>query len=223
MRISDVFGMLIAVYNDWGGILANPNFIRSNHEITWPNRHRIDVTVPADIVTLAENRQYSFQTSDDGSLIQMYYHFPTNTGDVSAASLAYYGAPFSENQPDPSNLEQENFEEARAVPTGEITNLKWLRIDFDPPAARGILHHECHLHLSNFPMSRLMVRGLPTPRQFVEFVLALCHPTSYENHRLDATGAYRHKPVIDSVNEQVFSCEENELFGQLMHIRTPRT
>ena len=56
--------------------------------------------------------------------------------------------PVSETQPDP---EQENFDEACAIPA-EIRNLKWLRIDFDPPTARGILHHECHLHLGNFLM-----------------------------------------------------------------------
>lgn len=218
MRISDVLGMLIAVYNDWGGILANPNFIRANHEITWPNRERIEVTEPADIIALAEKRQYSFQTADDGSLIQMYYKFESNAGVVTAASLAYYGAPPSETQPDPSN--EDNITQRLSIST-EFPSPKWLRIDFDPASARGILHHECHLHLSSFPSSRLMVRGLPTPRQFVEFVLALCHSTNYENHRLDEAGAYRDRPHMDSINEHVFSCDENDLFGQLMHIRTP--
>src|SRR5215212_5825381 len=107
MRISDVHGMLIAVYTDWGGgILANPNFIRSNHEITWPHRERIDVRAPAHIIELAEKRQYSFQTADDGSIIQMYYKFESNAGVVTAASLAYYGAPPAETQPDLSNLEE---------------------------------------------------------------------------------------------------------------------
>lgn len=223
MRISDVHSMLVSTYVEWRGFLANPRYLRRENEITWVNRSGI--FLPAlvsaeDMLALVEDKQYTFQTLDNGSIIQFYYQFDNRGDEVKAASLAYYAAP--------TTYSEESFESE--VPSGERLDIletreqpfvSWLRIDFSPTTAQGVLHHECHLHISGFQNSRLMVRRLPTPKQFVEFVIASCHPEQYKTHRLGPGGDYLDLMKMQSINQEVFSCEDHVLYNYLIHITTP--
>lgn len=63
--------------------------------------------------------------------------------------------------------------------------VSWIRFDYDPSAKEtGILHHDCHLHLAGFPHMRIPVTAVPSPAQFVDFVMATCYPGIYKEHRL---------------------------------------
>jgi hypothetical protein len=222
MRISDVHSMLISTYIEWSGFLANPRFVRRGNEITWADRSGAflpDLVSSVDMLALAENKQYTFQTLDNGSIIQFYYEFDNSGDDVKSASLAYYGAPTTYSE---ESYESEAGEDpVESLQIKEQPFVSWLRFDFSPTTARGVLHHECHLHLSGFQNSRLMVRRLPTPKQFVEFVIATCHPEQYKTHRLGPSGDYRDLTKIRSVNEEVFACEDHALYNYLIHVATP--
>ena len=65
--------------------------------------------------------------------------------------------------------------------------LPWLRIDYDPRVAGGVLHAPCHLHVHGAPTVRIPVDRVPTPRAFVEAIAAWFYPQLYAKHRtLDA-------------------------------------
>jgi hypothetical protein len=224
MRISDVHSMLTSTYIDWRGFLANPRYARAKNEITWSGRSGVFLphTVrSADMLSLVENKEYSFQTLDNGSVLQFYYEFDNKGEQVKSASLAYYGAPatYQENEPIDSEDNYELLSQPQSKQEDSFVN--WLRIDFSPSTARGVLHHDCHLHIGGFPASRLMVRRLPTPKQFVEFIIAICHPEQYKRKRLDSMGDYLDVNRIRSINEPVFACDDRELYDHLIHIRTP--
>lgn len=101
--------------------------------------------------------------------------------------------------------------------------ISWLRIDYEPTAVKGVLHHECHMHLSPFPDARWVVAGVPNPRQFVEFVMSTCYPETYKNHRLDASGTYtkKNKDKIADINATCFPIAESTVFKQIVHLRIP--
>jgi hypothetical protein len=101
--------------------------------------------------------------------------------------------------------------------------ISWLRIDYEPTAVKGVLHHECHMHLSPFPDARWVVAGVPNPRQFVEFVMSTCYPETYKNHRLDASGIYakKNKEKIADINATCFPIAESTVFKQIVHLRIP--
>jgi hypothetical protein len=234
MRISDVHSMMVSVYNDWGGFLANPRYIRRGDEITWAERtpHFLKGTIQhGDVLGLIETGQYSFQTSDDGSIIQLHYEFEQGGAEVKAASLGYFAAPPPQDDsglssqgergqiPDSEDAGITDGSEGTRTETSQYAS--WLRIDFSPTTAGGVLHHDCHLHVSGFPASRLVVKRLPTPKQFVEFVIALCHPNVYTSQRLDHTGGFVDATRMTSVNTPAFTCEDNDLYAHMMHLATP--
>jgi|SRR6185369_15876217 len=234
MRISDVHSMLVSVYKDWGGFLANPRYCRKGDEITWAERtsHFLKGTVHhGDVLDLIETGQYSFQTSDDGSIIQLHYEFERGGAEVKSASLGYFAAPPPQEDSgllSPVERGQISDQEDAAITDGVETSrletstyASWLRIDFSPTTARGVLHHDCHLHVSGFPASRLVVKRLPTPKQFVEFVIALCHPNVYTSQRLNHTGGFADATRMTSVNSPAFTCEDKDVYAHIMHLATP--
>src|SRR5205085_1795010 len=197
-----VMSSLVSTYIDWEGFLANPRYIRAGNEITWAGRGRTflpEVVTPEYLCDLIEAKQYTFQTLDNGSVLQFYYLFNDSGDEIEAATLAYYSAPGAMS--DETELTAETGEE---IADNEIVS--WLRNDFSPRTARGVLHHDCHLHVSGFRESRLLVRRLPTPKQFTEFVVAICHPQQYRCHRLDENGAYVDMTRLDAINREVFEC-----------------
>ena len=190
---------------------------------------------------MVENGQYTFQIVDDGSLMQLYYRFDQKTSQINGASLAFYRA-YSDQEPDEEFL----LAEYGITPLGdtEINDTQesihssspdppvgWMRIDYDPNAKeRGIIHHDCHMHLSNFADTRFIVSGVPSPRQFIEFIIASLYPAKYEEHRLelDTTSndgsriwRYRNPQHIDNLNRECMPLDEVPIYKQLSHFRVP--
>jgi hypothetical protein len=98
---------------------------------------------------------------------------------------------------------------------------RWFRIDFRAAGAQCVLHNDCHIHFAGFPGSRLVVAGVPTPKQFVEFVFCCCYPKLYEKVRLNGAGQYVDQAKIQNVNETRVPPNPNPIFSQMTHLRIP--
>jgi hypothetical protein len=153
--------------------------------------------MPANIRDLVDDGQYSFQILEDGAIIQLSYLY-NGKEELVSASLAYYSTGTRDD-----------------LPVG------WYRIDYDPYAARNLLHSACHMHLGLFPNTRLVVNSVPTPRQFIEFVIASCYPEAYRRHRLDANGGFKDKIKMYSVNSPGFDLPQDEVWQMITHVRIP--
>lgn len=243
MRINDVEGLLISAYIDWSKFIGNSRGVRKDSIITWTDRapRMLDHPVMAsDVVSLADEGQYTFQVIHDGSLIQMYYSFDRRGIELQSARLAFYNAvvddkligackksisveAMSDVELEPENIFGEPDEVEKETQFGGLRNgpVSWFRIEYDPEASMGILHHDCHIHLSSFPSSRFVVAGVPNPRQFIEFIMAFCYPELYKNHRLNKEGQYISLTKISSVNSTCFPLIESTLFSQIAHFRIP--
>lgn len=129
----------------------------------------------------------------------------------------------------PVELEHE-LEAQRDVAVSPVINaisddseVTWFRVDYTSSGSQQVLHTDCHLHLSAFPRARIPMAGLPSPKQFVEFVMATCYPEAYNEHRLNEHGAFRDENQIDNLNETRFECgsDPNRVFLRVAHIRMP--
>lgn len=100
-------------------------------------------------------------------------------------------------------------------------HISYFRIDYAPHQSGGVLHHDCHLHISGFPYTRIVVSGLPTPKQFVEFIMAICYPEIYRVKRLNSSGAYSNDNDIYSVNSPCFHAPPNTVYNQIAHLKIP--
>lgn len=243
VKINEAKELLTLVYMDWSHILANPSGIRKDSQITWngyvPKMLKMPVMI-SDVMDLAENGQYTFQIVEDGSIIQLFYQYKPNGNDIQAASLAFYSSVVhkdkaaspsqaisevesnGEGASDEDTLDEESQKESdEQIPVSSDRPANWLRIDYDPHHAMGVLHHDCHMHLSAFPDARLVVAGIPTPKQFIEFIIALCYPKSYAEHRLDANGMYNNENHIMTVNSKCPPSVDHKVFSQIAHFRIP--
>lgn len=243
MRLSELRSQLRSFLSgDWSGILLNPNYLQDSHTMTWNNY--LSTMVPEhlrfeDVAALSKARQYSFQLSVDGSLFQFYYAYDRHNRAISEARIAYYeanGAGFSgdisvAHQAEAAHSDDESTAGPLPVlgqdePDPRGTQLdkrgpRWFRIDFRANGPKSILHHTCHLHLGGFPGSRLVVAGLPTPKQFVEFVFCCCYPDLYRSIRLNAEGGWRDQRKIENINAMKVPSPPNVLFQQITHLRIP--
>ena len=219
--------------------------------ITWSNRTPGIIKHPvlaSHVSKLFNEGQYTFQIAEDGSLIQIYYQYNRKGDILTSARLAFYSARSNEQRTiDISNISEITLEEVSdaAILSEDIdidnklndsyedttsdidlTSLydapvSWLRIEYEPTAARGILHYDCHMHLSSFPYSRFIVAGIPSPAQFVEFIAAFCYPESYKNYRLDELGQYISSEKINAINSACFPLINSTFFDQIAHFRIP--
>lgn len=237
MKVSDLFTSLISTYNDWGGVLANPNYMRSDSTIAWSNFRGTWVD-GSDIVegflSFVENRQYSFQIAEDGAVLQLYYIFDPRKEILESATLAFYKPIFLEDILG-NNLQDETIEgtssgDSSSLDSGlddleisppEISSIAWIRMDYQPQHVRGVLHGECHLHMSGFSDMRLLVDGVPTPRQFIEMIVALCYPKIYRSHRLREDGLYHDEVFVGNINAISIPVNRREMFRFLTHILIP--
>jgi hypothetical protein len=180
MTIEGVVRDFWLLYSQWGGHLVNPNLIRAGCMITWPNFSGSRLPKLEDVgglIRLAEDRQYSFQHATDGGLFRLFYEFDAFGHELRGACLSYATTlPLTEV-----------FEESDRRDTETVA---WVRLDYDEGRALGMLHPACHLHLSAFPGRRLVVRHVPTPSQFVEFVISYLYPTLFRRACLDESGQY---------------------------------
>ena len=113
--------------------------------------------------------------------------------------------------------------------------ISWFRIDYQPLKetiglgniqksiieSTGILHSKCHLHISGFPNSRFPVFGTPTPKQFMEIVVAFCYPEKYQKQRLDERGNYQDINRMKKVNEIIIDFDHDNIFQIITHIKIP--
>ncbi len=245
MRINDVEGLITSSYVDWFRFIGNSRGIRKGSIITWTERAPRMLNHPvmaSDVVSLADEGQYTFQVIHDGSLIQMYYSFDGQGIQLQSARLAFYSAvadnklinaykrsinvgtisDYEHEFGDESPLDEPD-EVEKETQFGGLRNgpVSWLRIEYDPQASMGVLHHDCHMHFSTFPSSRFVVAGVPNPRQFIEFIMALCYPELYRAHRLNKVGQYISLANINSVNSTCFPLIESAVFNQIAHFRIP--
>lgn len=226
MRIGDVIGLLTSAYVEWQGLLVNPRFIRRGHTVTWNGHSSARLLIPeshGDLIQLYEDGQFTFQTSD-GSLLQIYYAFSHTSEELSEARLAFYkisgGNSEFDEESDPAQIEplsQPNSPNAG----GTRPTVTWLRIDYSPRLAAGVLHNSCHLHVSTLPSARIPVAGVPTPNQFIEFVIGLAYPDVYRAVRLDNAGNYREPGRLTTINSNCPPFREEQIFKQFTHLRIP--
>lgn len=200
MTVADTYQSLVASLNEWQYLLVNPRFARRGSIISWHgySPHRIDDPLSHDrFVEIADAGQYSFQLVTDGALLQLEYRFGEDSS-LKFASLGYISGG------------------ERDYPA-----LGWLRIDYDPENERGSPHSACHMHIGLLPSSRLLVSGVPTPKQFIEFVVALCYPDIYSTHRTDRiTGSWNYRAQL-AVNSPSFEIPQPPETKSLTHLRVP--
>jgi hypothetical protein len=212
---AEIQEQVAASYWDWKNLLANPRYCRQGNRISW-NRFsggiiREPITYEK-VRSLVETRQFSFQSAYDGSVFQLLYEFE-DSGELRLARLAFYNV----NLP----LTEEELEVGGPVPDFSDVFIPWLRFDYSREHAAGVLHRESHMHLSGFPNARLAVAGVPSPRQFVEFVLATCFPEYYADHRLDQSGSYRDRNTLQEVNVACIPGTSVAAVDHIIHVRVP--
>jgi hypothetical protein len=214
--LTDAVGQLTATFNDWSGLLVNAEYIRREQTISWQNAGRPmlpeNVTF-ADVALMAEARQYSFQLLTDGSLFQLFYRYDSDAQSLTDAVLAYYEGRSSED------------DDEEALRQGTSSDLaRWLRIDFNSTDVRCSLHNDAHMHVSGFPGTRIPLDGVPTPKQFVELVMAWCYPELFAEHCLQGglKGPFRDGRRQDWVHENSFPFVDDELFRHVVHVKFPR-
>ena len=102
----------------------------------------------------------------------------------------------------------------------DIAPVSWLRIDYAPDQERGPLHAPCHAHFSGFIDARMMVNGVPSPRQFIDFILALAYPELFQR-RLGASGNIEDEPRFRNLHETVPKCAHSDSLPLMTHLRFP--
>jgi len=235
MRINEAYSSLIDTYNDWSDILVNISYIRKNQIISWiayePQRLP-DIVRLSDVQVLEKTKQYSFQIVDDGSILQLFYQYRRDNVTLSNAALSYYSTltpQESLEEADPSL--EEIFSAVSSPGESELPdfNIKvdddplvpWIRIDFSPQSNRHLLHHTCHMHISLLEHARIPLSGVPSPRQFIEFIIALFYPEHYRSHRLDSYGNPSDLNRLRAFNDLCFPPTVGDVFSILPYIRIP--
>lgn len=228
MTPNDVMGDIVASYMDWQPYLLNLNYCRSGTVIQWNNCQKIMFDEPlrsADVITLQERSQYTYQVGADGGMIQLYYDFSIGEKSLASASLGFYRI---DSVPDERDEEQED-EKIQSLNTiGGDTKpnertVSWMRLDYKPEDSGSVCHGASHLHCGGFRDVRLFVEGVPTPHQFVEFVMASFYQRTYEKHRLDLSRRYSEESFhkIREFNNTSFNIPSNNLNRLITHLQIP--
>lgn len=205
MRLLDVISSLVATQVDWQDLLYDPGFTRRENEVIWENydpQLQIDVETLEDLRRLRENGQYSF-LFQDGSIIQIYYRYRPSGMELEHARLAFYRASPSID----AGADDVDEEELEITPLGEDEEeerVEWLRIEYAPNDAQSLAHAECHLHIGGLTDVRIGVSGVPTPRQFVEFIIHHFYPHDYEDRRLGEDDHLTPPDIMSRVNDSCF-------------------
>lgn len=224
MRINDAIQCLVGAQQDWKKLIVNPGWCRVGNDIAWTNYSRFergDPRTAADLRRLVERGQYSFGFRD-GSLSQLYYHFGDRSDRLVEARLAFYkrvkhAAAHATGEEPAAEIDVSELE-ILPPPEGEET-VEWIRIDYDPRAARAIVHSDCHVHVGGLTGVRISLNGVPTPRQFVEFIVAAFYPEEYEKKRSRIRGGIRSCAVPAQVNRITFGIRPD--MAQAIHLHVP--
>ncbi len=215
MSPADVESQVRDCFWDWKSLLVNPRFCRSGSRIAWNRYSGGIIREPVNyekVRSVVEEKQYSFQCADDGSVFQLLYEFDGND-NIRMVRLAFYKAQLP--------MEEEDLLSPGPLPDFADVFIPWLRFDYTQQYAAGVLHHESHMHISGFPRTRFAVSGVPGPRQFVEFVIASCYPEYYSAQRLDQNGTYRDPEEMSKLNVRCIHGQSNGVVDRIIHIRVP--
>jgi hypothetical protein len=234
VRASDVVSDLTAAKIDWQDYLVNARFVRRDNVISWYNYEKVwlgDHVSAGDFLSLVDNGQFSFQFAEDGSILQLMYEFDPTAEFLSRACLSFYGAPenIGPGEPEVVQLEEgkvDSFEEELEEPGRPFVdswNSHWLRIDYDNEERTTLVHGVCHMHIGDWPRSRVLVRGVPGPAQFIEWIMALFYPDSYRKHRLDEKGKFANILQMQNVNRRTLFFEDHDFFKYMTHLFIPMT
>lgn len=230
---------LIATVIDWKDILVNRSFIRNNHTISWENysyQTLPEIIRKSDFNNLEASGQYSIQMIDDGSIFQLFYEYCDDNETLLHANLAFIGSGSTEeifkeesdlllhenhDDADSNDWEEEFFSSSAVGDSDPI--VPWLRIDYKPEDEQGPLHHRCHMHIGLFRHARISMSRVPTPRQFVEFVIAICYPHHYREKRLIQNANFEplNLPQLRKFNSSCFPQPNCNVFDILPYIEIP--
>jgi len=202
-------------YWDWEGLLVNPLFCRSGTRVAWNRFSGGIIRDPVSyekVRSLVEQKQYSFQCGEDGSVFQLLYEFD-GTDKIQLVRLAFYKAQLP--------LDENDLLSSGPRPDFADIFIPWLRFDYTQQYAAGVLHHESHMHVSGFSSARFAVSGVPGPRQFVEFVVASCYPDHYSVRRLDHSGGYLDPGAMSKLNTSCLRVQSGGIVDQIIHVRVP--
>lgn len=235
MRINEVRGLVNRALIDWQGTLIDANCNRYGRSISWTRQPRFveEPVLSTHVLQLIEDRQFTHQVTEQDEvvgIIQIHYTFDRTERNVDSATLAYFGTmPTSTDsgmgdgdQIDNKSSANNQLKNADNV---SVYSVPWIRVDFAPKSMNGITHHACHMHLGGFPNTRIAVRGLPNPRQFVEMVMALFHPHIYRQHR-EASQSERqdlHADLrpLEMVNENCIIVTDYPIVHHIAHLCFP--
>lgn len=228
--LSDFYSSLINSYVEWKSIFINPNYCRNGKEITWNRRASQMMPVNStiwDVIGLIENQQYSFQMSIDESIIQLYYKF-TDEDTISAANLAYYGTipwgtiRWSDEDDSERNSQERVHDEIVSEVNCEYIN--WMRIDFDCASEKpSIIHHLAHMHLAGIPSGRIPFDTLPSPFQFIDFVIANYYPYHYRKARMSENGLLLKPRKIKRLSKHRVAVTSDDILPYAIHLSVPKS
>ncbi|MDE4907164.1 DUF2290 domain-containing protein [Methanogenium marinum] len=241
MNVSEVMSSLVATYNEWSNILVNTQYIRENNSITW--RNHTPLMLPYimhknDLDLLEVKKQYTFQIIEDGSFIQIFYKFEKDNSTLIEARLAYYGNTPIPRSGDEWDQDGEDLELTFTHDTimDELIDsdtfsqnsfyhddfiVPWLRIDFSNEETECPLHHSCHMHIGLFGDARIPLTVVPSPRQFIEFIIAHFYPREYHLMRLDQDGKPKNKGQLRKINNPSFQKIISDNYDYLPHLNIP--
>lgn len=190
MKFDDCFDSLRKAYAEWGDYFVNKRFCASDGTISWFNnsisRHS-SVLGSEEFARIVELQQYSFQLIEDGSVFRIYYKFDSRGRSLVEMTLSFLSAPRGDVYCEPSigGLAVEG-------------TSHWIRIDYSASEASHKVpnHNACHLHLSSLPNARLALSRVPSPRQFVSWVMSMHYPDEHDKllSELGASGYFLNSP-----------------------------
>lgn len=223
MLLKEIAREIWTAYMDWSDFLANPRIDMSQSVVSWQDYESAFLPVEPradDIARLIEGKQYSFQVIEDGGIFQFYYECTRNGKDVVAAKLAYYGVRgFSQEDAPPDEEDDGDLGPEGSVSPGLQNYPAWLRIDYAPAQEKGVMHSCCHVHIGGFGEGRLVVKGLPSPRQFVELVFQLSYRETFRDHRLDGDGKYVDEAGLREWNKPLALMDGGKTEALCTHLR----
>lgn len=213
MNVEQVIKHLWTAQEFWRPLLVNPQFLRIGDTAAWvgydPGVGR-KIRNTGDFVGLSTSRQYSCKINVDDSLLQLVYAFDEDEKTLLSARLAYYQSPLSlrdEATMDDTWAPDESTSDDESDFIGNPDTVSWIRIDYDPGAHRDVVHTCCHLHVHGFSESRISIDGVPSPKQFIEFVLAVFYPKEYSSKRIGADGRPRPRDIFARINRDGFDID----------------
>lgn len=232
MLINELSSAFISLYEDWKAVLFNPIWFREGMSITWPGATSFrspNSINNDDLEEYHKNKKYSFQLFD-GSLLQMRYICSKSGESLSQAQLSFlqYVSIDTEEKyfyrEDDANKGFDEFLISTTIESQQVETTysnSWLRIDYDPDHSRGVIHSDSHLHVSLSPDIRIPVKGVPTPKQFVESIMAWFYPQIYEDRLLNKAGEYLNLKRIQKINKETLNSEGHALSNVILHLNMP--